>query len=406
MLHWLTKKRMIGGLVFGPPAWMPERIEETFDAPARAPASAAAGTRQETPADRAALVALVERLGIGRTSQVIPGLVEQLRKAGAPLKGLILNMLPTQPESALGGALSRLAIEDLAAGLSAIESAVAPRRTQIVLDRHDVRGWRLWRRATRRWGGGKGRRRPAICLLLNRYPQADPTILMRILMGKKLPVEALPVILGYLMVDPVTCWALGRHLRTGQPFTDRPVQVYMQESPVPRLVMGRLGEPLADFCGRHHVPGNLKALQVIVNGMLTGRQADPGSTRIDGLTESITLREPAEIEKPAACLSCGWCVDVCPTGLTPVHLMQLAQRLPVRIPPRGTGPAPAHVPAIPGGIPPEARTLRSKTVREARHCIACGLCSYVCPTRLPLMELTLVLRARLAAIKWEVKHAS
>lgn len=391
---------MTGGLVFGPPAWMPERIEDTFDAPAAVVVPAAV---PEPPADRAALLALLERIGLGRTSPVIPGLHEQLRTAEAPLKGLILNVLPTQPESALGGALTRLALEDLVAGLRLIENAVAPRRTQIVLDRHDVRCWRLWRRATRRWGGGKGRRRPAICLLLNRYPQADPTILMRTLLGKKLPVEALPVTLGHLMVDPVTCWALGRHLRTGQRFANRPVQLFVQESPVPRLVMGRLGEPLGDLCRRHRVPGAWAAMQVIVNGVLTGRQVEWDAARCDALTESVTLRQPAEIEAPTACLSCGWCVDVCPTGLTPVHLMQLAQRLPVRVPPRGVNPRGT---TTSGGVTSEGRALNSRTAREARHCIACGLCSYVCPTRLSLMEGALKLRTRLAVIKMEVKDAS
>jgi electron transport complex protein RnfC len=405
MLHWLTKKRMIGGLVFGPPAWMPERIEDTFDAPAAVPAPTAATAPVPAPlADRASLLALLDRLGLGRTSQVIPGLVEQLRKADGPLKGLILNLLPTQPESALGGALSRLAIEDLAAGLFAIERAMAPGRTQIVLDRHDVRCWRRWRRAVRKWGApAGGGRRPAIRLLLNRYPQADPTILIRILLGEKLPVEALPVTLGYLMVDSVTCWVLGRFLRTGQLFADRPVQLFVQENPAPRLVMGRIGEPLADFCRRHHVPGDLAAMQVIVNGVLTGRQVNIGGTRIEGLTESITLRLPAEIEAPTACLSCGWCVDVCPTGLTPVHLMQLAQRVPVRGAPRGVNNG---VATTYGVVSAGNRALNSRAAREARHCLACGLCSYVCPTRLPLMEGTLKLRAGLGAAKMEVKNAS
>jgi electron transport complex protein RnfC len=126
---------------------------------------------------------------------------------------------------------------------------------------------------------------------------------------------------------------------------------------------------------------------VIVNGMLTGRQADGGTLRIDAQSESIILRAPADIEKPAPCLSCGWCVDVCPTGLTPVHLMELAQKTST---PAGT----------------EAAVLRSRSAREARHCIACGLCSYVCPTRLPLMEQTLQLRARVAGAGREVMNAS
>ena len=212
-------------------------------------------------------------------------------------------------------------------------------------------------------------RRPTIDLLLNRYPQAEPTILVRSLFGKKLAVGGLPTGLGYVIVDPVTCWALGRWVRSGQGFTERPVQVFAPESG-PRLVMGRLGEGLGDFCKRHGVGCEAGSMQVIVNGMLAGRQVDPRAMRIEADTETVVLRAAVAPEPPAPCLACGWCVDVCPTGLNPVELMELGRR-------QG-----------------EAALRRSRSAGEARHCIGCGLCSYVCPTRLPLMEETVRLRER------------
>jgi Na+-translocating ferredoxin:NAD+ oxidoreductase subunit C len=214
-------------------------------------------------------------------------------------------------------------------------------------------------------------RRPTIDLLLNRYPQAEPTILVRSLFGKKLPVGELPVRLGYLVVDAVTCWALGRYGRAGEKFTERPVQVFVPGS-VPRLVMGRLGEGLVEFCVRHRVPCAVETMQVIVNGMLAGRHVEPGVMTIEADTESVTLREPLVPEMPSACLACGWCVDVCPTRLNPVGLMELGRRLG------------------------EAALKKSRAAAEARHCIGCGLCSYVCPTRLPLMAEAVRLRERIA----------
>ena len=132
MLHWVIRRRMRGGLVFGPPAWMPERVEETFETPATKAAASAMETSAEKPnavqasagtadmgavaptsvsatampGDQGELMALVERLGIGRTSAVIPGLGEQLRAGEGAVKQLVLNLLPTQPESALGGVLA------------------------------------------------------------------------------------------------------------------------------------------------------------------------------------------------------------------------------------------------------------------------------------------------------------
>jgi len=230
--------------------------------------------------------------------------------------------------------------------------------------------------------------------LLNRYPQGHPTILMRTLFGKRLQVDALPSRFNRLMVDAVTPWALGRYLRTKQTYVDRPIQVFVQEScadgsPCARLLVGRIGEAIGEFAKRYHVA--LDDREIILNGMLAGTLATP-EAKIEGHTESISVRVPAAPEKATPCLACGWCVDVCPTALVPVRLLELNDRIP-----SGLAAILAPAPVIPPtGMPPGPVTnlLKSSTAREALHCIGCGLCSYVCPTRLPLAQETLALRLR------------
>src|ERR1051325_5231735 len=95
MFAWLSHKRMQGGLVFGPPAWMPERIENTFDFKGK-PVEASVGSGVATTflAERDAQISFLERIGIGRASPMIPGLVEQLRAGGERPAHLVLNLLP------------------------------------------------------------------------------------------------------------------------------------------------------------------------------------------------------------------------------------------------------------------------------------------------------------------------
>ena len=189
---------------------------------------------------------------------------------------------------------------------------------------------------------------------------------MRSLFRKRLGVGEMPTKVGVLLVDPVSCWVIGRWLRTGQTFTDRPVQLFEQEKG-PRLVLGRIGETLREFCLRHQV--EIAGQQVIVNGMLSGRDVSGLDARIESHTEAVTIRPQPDIETPTACIACGWCIDVCPTSLRPIHLMQLAQR-----------------------VPSNGDYASTREERESLHCVGCGLCSYVCPTRLPLMRETLRLR--------------
>jgi electron transport complex protein RnfC len=271
-------------------------------------------------------------------------------------------------------------------GLLAIQKVIQPRRVIVLLDRHDWRTWRLWRKARRehiksnrksaKTNGNKTRPFDTSAVL-NQYPLAHPTILMRRMFGKRLPVGRLPVRVNRMLVDPLTCWAIGRWMRTGRRFTERPVQLFTRgrKDGAAKLIMATLGETVASVCDRHGV--STAGMQVIVNGMLAGEEIDPARARIETNTESISVRELPLPEYPTPCFSCGWCVDVCPTALNPVSLLKLAEEAQ-----RGGG-AEGAVGAL---------ELRSGEARESLHCIGCGLCSYVCPTRLPLTQRTLRLR--------------
>jgi electron transport complex protein RnfC len=377
MFDWLTRRRrMKGGLYFGPAAWSPDAVEGL--APLQGVSSE---PPREVPVDRAAFVELLHSLGFANTSAITPGLLEQAEDLGERrVRALVLNLLPTQPEDALAAALTRVCLDEMIQGLAAIRNVLRTKKVLVVVDRHDWRSRRLWRRGLRLHKFA----RYQIVKLLNRYPQAHPTLLLRSVLGKRVPVGHLPTRANRFIVDPVACWALGRFILTGERLTQRPVQLFAplcKEKPAPRLVMATIGESMTDFCERFGVHSSLTSpaaeLQIIVNGMMAGREVDPATARIRADTESISIRPRPAIEQATPCFSCGWCLDVCPTELNPVNLLDLAER----------------------ASSPDAASaeLRSADARESLHCIGCGLCSYVCPTRLPLTEQTLYLRARVAS---------
>lgn len=91
----------------------------------------------------------------------------------------------------------------------------------------------------------------------------------------------------------------------------------------------------------------------------------PGWTR-DSYSNTFLLKLFPFFEKwvdtglngePRECISCSYCVEICPVGLAPIHLSRLV--------------------------------ARGRVKRAARYrlnaCIDCGLCSYVCPSKIPLM---------------------
>ncbi|HVT82643.1 MAG TPA: hypothetical protein VHM90_18525, partial [Phycisphaerae bacterium] len=244
-MGWFSKKRMVGGMAFGPPGWMPERIEETFDAAssgvegafargstgdpaplargstgdpegiskasvsvpaasaedsqgsrgdtaglargsgghaaamtgasggdaaatagssreaeagvARGPTPVAAGSgraadgTRSVPAtvvltDRHSLLETLARMKLARASAMIPGLAEQVESlAGKGVRAMVLVLLPTQPEYVLGPALSKLAMEEMTAGMEALKKALRPGGVYIVMDRHELWLRNLWK---------------------------------------------------------------------------------------------------------------------------------------------------------------------------------------------------------------------------------------------------------------------
>ncbi len=350
-----TRKTMSGGLYFGPPGWAPNQWD-TIDPP-DANGAPATSTPQPTPTSATDLVHVLETATIGKTCPWLPSLRGQLLALGdKPARTIVANFLPAQPESALSHAISTSALDDALLALNTIRYCIKNKSTALVLDRHDRTNRKRWRRITRKSG-------VRVIPLLNVYPQGDPTVLIWSLLAKKLPVGALPTTLGVLMIDPVTLWALGRFLRTGIPYRDRPVQIFSADT-APKLVLASIGMPIDTLLER----ANLKFSdqQCIHNGMLTGQEIIPAHNVVQEDTEIISLRPFPATENPTPCIEGGWCVDHCPTALNPAKLYHLT-----------TGLA----------------ALSTSEIREAQHCIDCGLCSYVCPTRLPLTQRIVELRA-------------
>jgi electron transport complex protein RnfC len=368
------RNRWPGGLHFGPAAWTPAPLPLASAKP-----DATNGSDRPkfpVPASASELATLLESGGLAATSAVNPSLAAQLRDLGGDdpvahrhrrrIRGLVLNLLPTQPEANIAGALMRQSPEDLLAGLALARDLIAPRKVYIVTDSHDYKSRRALRKIIKAAPRKDAIPNLVIKSFVNLYPQAHPTILLRSLFGKKLAHDQLPTRANRVILDPVCAWALGRLARTGALPDHRPVQIFTESSP-PKLILAKIGEPVSAHLGDM----NLDGTQVIRNGMLLGEEIHPAATNITWSTEIISARKLPQPERSTPCIACGWCVDHCPTALSPIALYQQS------LAPVGS---------------------RTGDALESRHCIGCSLCSYVCPTRLPLATQIIRLRTEMAAV--------
>ena len=172
---------------------------------------------------------------------------------------------------------------------------------------------------------------------------------------KMLPIEA-----GVIVSNATTCISFARTLKEGFPPVEKYVTITGSAITKPGNVLARVGTPIVDlvplFGGliEGHDPNTT---QIIAGGPMTGKSM----YFLDFITTptlgAVIIKENKnETKKQPACLGCGRCAKGCPSFLTPVEINK----------------------ALKVGDIDELKAL------GASKCIQCGLCSFVCPSRIDL----------------------
>lgn len=192
-----------------------------------------------------------------------------------------------------------------------------------------------------------------------RYPQGGERQLIKTLTGKEVPTGGLPLDLGIVVSNVATAVAVHQAVNLGRPLLDRVVTVSGRGIAEPQNVRVRLGTSIAeliDFCGGL----TAEAVKVINGGPMMGKAvADLNSPVTKGTSGilAFTEKEAREYEE-RACIRCASCVDACPQKLLPNYLALYSRKAKLDL-------------------------------AEQFHlfnCIECGCCSYVCPSRIPIVK--------------------
>lgn len=214
-----------------------------------------------------------------------------------------------------------------------------------------------------------------IAVLPTRYPQGAEKQLIYALLKKEVPHGKLPAAAGALVHNVATAVAIADALESGKPLTERVVTVTgaVAKPGNYRVLLGTLVSELIETAG-----GLLDdAERVISGGPMTGMAlgsldvpVTKGMSGIVALPKGMTAPAIAD-DQP--CMRCGRCPEHCPMGLEPYAIATYADR----------------------------RMWDAAAKRNAIDCIECGVCSYVCPTKRPLLQL--IRLAKTAAMAKGVK---
>jgi electron transport complex protein RnfC len=191
--------------------------------------------------------------------------------------------------------------------------------------------------------------------LANKYPQGHPALLTATIARRHPSVRSASPREAVAVLDVADLVDLARALR-GEPLTHRLVSVAGEIVRQPGNYRIPLGMAIGEVLARVGVRGS--ACAVAVNGLLSGPLVHGEDAVVSRDVFALLPVLPARPRLAVNCVRCGDCQMYCPVDLDPraIHLAVAAEQ-----------------PARASALSPQA-------------CLTCGLCDFVCPSQLPLVE--------------------
>ncbi len=300
----------------------------------------------------------IERIrdaGVWASRRMSPDLLAQLHQSlRRPVDTILCTVLDVDPSACLSAALAAQYPLELIAGIALLRSITRANRASIAIDSRIPPAWTS---ALRHAGKSQIR----IVPMINEYPQADPTLLLYALLHRRLRPMRLPTEQGAIVLDAAAAIAVGRVAfgaasgsSSHSAMLSVPLVVRDHALRQSFFVFAAVGTPLGDVVQQARVS---LACTVFRGGDVLRDVRVPREAIVAGGELIVHASPPEPPVNPDPCIRCGWCVDSCPTRVQPAGVLEASQHADV--------PLAEHF-----GI-------------EA--CIECGICSFVCPSILPLL---------------------
>lgn len=187
----------------------------------------------------------------------------------------------------------------------------------------------------------------------NIYPMGWEKVLIEEVLDQK--YDKLPIEIGVVVNNVSTIFAIYNVLKYNEPYTERIVTFAGNALKNPHNILVKIGTPVNEILSSLIKFKNDTDINLIAGGPMMGESIKKNDLVISPSLNCILVMKNNE-EEAITCLRCGKCVEVCPSGLSPVLIKDNLNKI---------------------------ENLKNLDVNK---CISCGLCSYICPSKILVRE--------------------
>ncbi|MGB0682318.1 MAG: electron transport complex subunit RsxC [Magnetovibrionaceae bacterium] len=303
------------------------------------------------PADIAARVAECGIVGMGGAT--FPSSVKLNLGKRYDLHTLVINGAECEPYLTCDDRLMRDFTKEVCDGISIMRKTLEVKRAIIAIEKNKPQALAAMKEAAKEFEGLRVVGVPV------QYPMGSEKHLVQTLTGLETPARGLTADIGVVVHNAATAKAVRDAIRLGRPLISRLVTLSGGAMKNPGTYDVLIGTTIEDLLA--HAGGTTEeAERMILGGPMMGQPITQMRAPLVKGSNGVLALTAAE-SKPktsTACIRCATCVSVCPCGLMP---LEMAARI-------------------------KKEQLDAAVDVGLMDCVACGSCSFACPSSIPLVQ--------------------